>query len=481
MTYLNKSLFSWNDRDTFSIGQSLESVMVFGATGSGKSSCVNSHFAKCYLQNYYAGLILSVKDEKEKWITYCKETHRLDDLILVTADAKNCGFNFLEYLNSAPTSIPIAQNIARKLHLAINAGIDDGNGSQDKAFWDSSLLQLLTCTIELLQTTRSQLRIYDIHRLIQDTPRNYDDLSNPKWTDSSACFQLLKQASTILKSLIPTPEVNEKIRRFKILEYFFLRQWVNLSEKTRSIVEQYFMAFADRLLSSPLFSLFCDKSDITPELLNQGKIILVDLPVVKFGDIGLYANTIWKLAFQHFVTTRDINKNTKPVFLNVDEAHIMLADLEEDARFVSVSREYRCANLILTQNLTNFIHTNGGDAKAKTAVESFLSNFGTKIFLGNTDPNTNEFASNLIGKDITWRNNQNVSIGENFSSSHGSSEQTDYIIQPNTFSKLATPGEVPFVSEAIVHRQGRSFRSNGENYLTTAFYRDDIKKQKFPS
>jgi transcriptional regulator with XRE-family HTH domain len=79
------------------IKDACEGVIIFGATGSGKTSGSGQAFAHSYLQAGFGGLVLCTKpDEFTLWKQYAAETGRQSDLVLFGTDPK-WSFNFLEH------------------------------------------------------------------------------------------------------------------------------------------------------------------------------------------------------------------------------------------------------------------------------------------------------------------------------------------------------------------------------------------------
>jgi hypothetical protein len=72
-------------------------VLITGATGSGKTSGSGCLLAKNYLSASYGGLVLTANpDERVQWKTYCRETGRIDDLLVISPQ-ESLQFNFLDY------------------------------------------------------------------------------------------------------------------------------------------------------------------------------------------------------------------------------------------------------------------------------------------------------------------------------------------------------------------------------------------------
>src|SRR5208337_4114425 len=104
---------------------------------------------------------------------------------------------------------------------------------------------------------------------------------------------------------------------------YWLLEYPNLSEKTRSIITLTFSMLVRPLITRPLGTLFSSDTNIKPEDTFDGKIIIVDIPVQEFRLVGRIANLVWKYCFQIAVLRRmqptEKDKYLRPVFLHADE------------------------------------------------------------------------------------------------------------------------------------------------------------------
>src|SRR6266850_2439250 len=76
----------WGDGDAFRIADAQTGVIVFGATGSGKTSGPARHLAYGYLAAGFGGVVLCAKkEERRQWEQWAAETGRADDLVIIDA------------------------------------------------------------------------------------------------------------------------------------------------------------------------------------------------------------------------------------------------------------------------------------------------------------------------------------------------------------------------------------------------------------
>ena len=172
----------------------------------------------------------------------------------------------------------------------------------------------------------------------------------------------------------------------------------DLAEETRSSVNfNYSATWGDTLARDPLRSLFFGKTDYTMDMLMQGAVILVDLPVDEKTEIGRVANGLARWAAQRAILRRNDltgkREAARPVAIIWDECQKTLC--ENDVSFQATARDQRCMILGGTQTI-GFMRAPVG----KDLGEGFASNFNTKIFYQNQDPETNRFMSETISKIV---------------------------------------------------------------------------------
>ena len=462
-SFLDLPLIEWPMGHPFTVRDACEGVLIMGGLGSGKTSGSGALLAKKYLTKGFGGVVLTAKeDELDLWKGYCKTYNRLDDLIIIEPGG-NHRFNFLDYESSrADKGTGITHNIADTLKTVIKAGANDGQ-EQDKAFWDSTLQQLLVNAVDLCLLTSKSIKFKYIYQVIQSAPKSKDDLNSPSWQNSSACFKMMRHVATALAQKTPSPETDKLVHRFYAVEDFFLGNWLNLSDKTCSIVEQMFFGFGDRLMREPLYSLFNTTTTITPEDTIKGKIIIMNLPYLIYENAGRDAQILFKYSWQRAMQRRNITPKSRPTFLWVDEAHYFLHDHDIDHQ--STARSYRACTVYLTQNLPNFALHFGGGERGNLRFKALAGNLGTKFFHANSDVETNEYAADLVGKDLQWVSNEGQNMGEDISFSQGSGQTLLHIIQPSEFAAQKTGGPLNnYDVQTVVHRQGIPFQSTQKNY-----------------
>jgi type IV secretory pathway TraG/TraD family ATPase VirD4 len=474
---LSQPLLHWGDDEYWTIGDSFENTLVVGATGSGKSTGSGYQIAESAIRAGYGMLVLLAKDDREFWERICKRAGRRRDLVFF-GPKEPWRFNFLDYeLNHGGRGAGLTENVVSLFSTVLemserNTG--KGGGREDEGYWRRSCRQLCRNAIDLLLLASGRVSIPDLYRVIVSAPSSLDETHAEAWQKHSYCFQCLKQAETRNKS-------KSQQKDFELVADYFLIEYPALSDKTRSIIVSSFTSMVDVLNRGLLRDLFCTETNITPEAVEDGYIVVVDLPVKWYGEVGLYSQALWKLMFQTAIERRNRRTSPRPVMLFADEAQFTVSS--NDMHFLSTCRSSRVATVYLTQNISNFYAALGGRDNATVEADSVFGNLNTKIFHANGDHVTNAWAANLIGQERQHFFNSGVNhqrphdtfdmmlgLGSGMSASAGASEQMAFAVEPSEFTRLKTGGRRNrWCIDAVVFQSGRIFPSTGRTWRFVSF------------
>ncbi len=463
---LDLELCSFSATDPFTLRDACEGVQIFGATGSGKTSGSGAALARSYLRAGFGGLVLTTKpDDRAFWQRLCSETGRRDDLIIF-APGSPWRFNPLDYeLNRPGAGAGLTENIVQLFMGALEAGGRSAKQATSDPFWTDTLKELLRNAVELAALATGRVSLLDIYELIESAPLSPDQVFSEAWQKESVCFACLAAAER--NAISP-----EKQGDYQQTERYWLRRFPQLAEKTRSIIITSFSALADALLRHPMRSLFCSDTTITPEASQAGKVILLDLPIKEFNEVGVFAQVLFKQAWQKATERRDLTRSALPVFLWADECQSFLTSY--DQLFQTTARSARACTVYLTQNLPNY-YAAFGEGKGRSQADSLLGNLQTKIFHCNGDAVTNEWASKLIAQ--VWQHRTSINSGmshnvqgESENNGFSFAEQLAAQVLPVQFTVLAKGGPANRNRvEGIVFQSGRVWNASGTNFLHVTF------------
>jgi type IV secretory pathway TraG/TraD family ATPase VirD4 len=283
--------------------------------------------------------------------------------------------------------------------------------------------------------------------MIVSAPKEPRQTTSSDWQKQSFLFGLLEQAHQTASN---HPE-------WKLITNFWMVERPALAGKTRETIDADFTGMFDPLTRGKIGELFGTTTNLTPDDIFNGKVVVINIPVARYREVGQFAALIWAQLFQRAVDRRTYTPpDTRPVFLWEDEAHYFT--IEQDALFQTTARSKGISVVRLTQNIPNFLDAYGRDGKHK--VDTLLGNHATKIFHRNGDPTTNEWASKVIAKETTYKHSISTSgsvhtaIGLNSQTSVSEVEEDS--CPPKEFIGLKNGGKKNnYVVEGILFQSGR--------------------------
>lgn len=354
-----------------------QNLIAFGSIGSGKTACVmnaflNQFIASTKLRNESqpaGGLVLDFKgDYLDKLERLCAKHSREQDLIVLSPVSTH-------RWNPLDSQEPASEIASRFVSTMKALGQRDTNTS----FFADQSESFVENAITLLRFSGGPEHpptIPQIHRLANDM---------------GFLSELINQ--------LPGEEANENrsnpVSRCRV---YFCNEFVALPEDTRNSVLGTLNNMLNPLCTEDVASIVDGPSTINlAEATIGSKIIYLDLPQARAPKAGRALGLLLKLSFFAEVRKKKLRSGKYSFFFADEFQEFFTSDQEaSDTRFFAVSREFDHCNLVATQNMNNL--TMQGDKK--DAVMSLLANIKTKIFLQNSDQQTNSYASELFGRHV---------------------------------------------------------------------------------
>lgn len=403
--------------DDFTFRDAAQNVFCTGVTGGGKTSGPGRHLLRGPLAKGCGGVILCAKPgEAQEVRDLCAQLGRLDALIVW--DGRNHGFNFLNYMLARLGREGVGATVEYLLKIVELVRASSAlRGDNGDAFWTDKLRELLNYILPLVQAATGNVRLADILAFVRSAPTSLEQMTDPAWQSEGGFF---------IRCFLRAAEHFDAVTGEEMVAFW--RGFAAMDGKLRGNVLAGF-AMLERLNAGWLRHALCGESDLVPELTFRGAIIVLDMSRATHGADGVLCQMIFKDAWQSAVLARNALPPTLRehfTFLYADECQEFVA--EGDAAFLAMSRSSRCSSIYLTQNLPSMYARIGG-ANAHDRVHQLVGNMGTRIFCANHCTTTNQWAAETIGKSVQQRASFNESSGTNQSygmsmgESSGSSEQ----------------------------------------------------------
>lgn len=485
---LDENLFGFSDnpKDQITLRQALNHLIVFGQTGSGKSSSSTRQIFTSFLKSNMGGLIMTAKSSDTRdyvnYIHALKEKGIIDRTndVIVFSEGAEYSFSPLEYeqkrtgkgAGSIYNLVELLYSIY-ELDKSISGQGKSGRGDSD--FWTKAVKRVIKYSLTLIYIAEKSITFSNLHGMVisllnkDEYLRLQSILENRKtmikdlrkWANSNFFIEVFYEATLKLSEKIDSGD-RSKEREYHLARQFF-DHFPKISEKTRSIVIESLLGILEPMLSGAAYEHFGVKpTNIEPELCFDGKIIILDWSIKEYGPLARLLQGIFKWQWMKAMERRSFQpEKDRAVFLMADEAHLFVNE-SYDHIFLSTSRSVGCAVCSITQNINSFYAALGG-TNSVSRVKNLIGNYGVRIYHSNSDIETNNFAANSIGK--VWKR----ILGHGVSAASGSSTSLNpqyvYQCEPVEFTQLAMGGPSnQFYSEVIATVAGKTF-SNGKNFI----------------
>ena len=419
---LNAPLLRLSGNNIFTLMTACAGIHIFGGIGSGKSTGPGKMLAGVYLRAGMGGIVSIAKPEDlSLWKRYAAEHGRTKSLVLF--DHTEC-FNFLEYELGRQGGIEgigtVTEVLMRVIDAAKRASPTAGQRGGE-AFWDAASRAILRYCIPLLYSAHGTVTMEDIIRFITTAPTHLKDVTDPDWQKRAFAYQVIETATRNPKVRLSATVLQNAIN-------YWAEQYPAIPDKTRGNIVITVTATLDRFLHGRLNRAFCGRTTIVPELTFHGAVILLAMPTLTWNEDGFIAQQIFKFFWMRAVLGRNSlpeKHRERPVFCFFDEAQETICGGCYDSEFLSLSRGSKCCPVYLTQTLPTYYAKMGGD-NPREAAHALVGKFMSHIYHSNSCPETNEYASRVIGKVTKRRANYSTGSSQstNLGMSSGASENS---------------------------------------------------------
>lgn len=438
---------------------------ICGEVGSGKTTGPGSQLAYHLLRQGAGFCVLTAKvDEFARWQRLCRDTGREADLIRF-APGERWTIDLLDYELGKGDAASV-ESAAQLLDTLIKVSNRQSKSQGDDEFWALLTQRIFRRAIMTVWLGTGHCNLSDVYRAILSAAKTPEEAANSLWRTSSFLGRCLS-AGELRRDMSHESD---------LCNDFWLKEWPSLSEKTRSCGETAVVNVLDKFLSGPVASMVCaPNTNLTPEDVTAGKVVVVDMPFLRWREPGQFVQIIWKLLVQRAVLARDLSGDPRPVVIWQDEGQLFATD--QDVEVQEVARQSRLINVVLTQNLNVVYRALGGSEEGKQLSHAWIGNLGTKILCGNSCPETNHYFSQMLGIGKRLMEGGSANTGAEYDpfadmmghatpgASVSWSEQYHPLVMPDEFTRLRRggPGN-DWTVDAFVFMNGHLF-SNGKPWM----------------
>ena len=411
-----------------------KNAAIFGQSGSGKTVCVLNALLDGLLSSSQAagrpaaGLILDPKgDFRAKIASLCRRHGREGDLRIIDPDDGENGMVW-NPLDSTDDVMEVAGRFGAVMEILSPAGDND-------RFWIESSKQLIQALIGLMRGLRP------------DLPPSPAEIYRLAMSDEAIKSELYKVTKVQF-------EQDPNLRR----ACDYLRgEWTGMPDNTRGSVRAFVSNMLGAFATPPYDTLFAGRStERIGDMIDEGRILYVYMPIADREVMARVVSTFVKLEYYREILKRPDKK--RPSFFLCDEfqAFFTVGQGRGDADAFERTRQSNHANIVAFQNLNALLK----QTPRPEPVYNLLGNCATKLFLRNTDKDTNEYASLQFGEQIETLVSRSSSASDGLKGGGSLSGASAFgaRIRKDVFSQLAipSPDDGVLYAETMAHLAARA-------------------------
>ncbi len=392
-----------------------QNVLITGSIGSGKTSSATSVILDSLIKNDIYGLVIDIKGNYIDTVRKIANKYNKTDKIVEISLQSNNIYNPLD--NNDISNIELANRLKQVLVLTSKNNLSD-------SFWLDKAESIVRDMITLIRAYKEYVDFYELHKIILDVDYLYEKIN-------------------YIKDKVLNNNFNDtQIFEIKSAILNIKNEYLTLDDRTIGIIKAEITRITNIFCSnSTIYNKFCKKGD-NIDFLKQ-KIVVLSINIGDNKVLSQIISTYLKLDFQKQILSQKFNY--KKVFFLCDE-YQEFANIE-DARFFSLSREYKCINVISMQSYSSLINSLQNEYSARVIIQNLVN----KIWLRNDDLFTVSEIIKQIGKEV--KNYYSNSYSEN-------GTNNKYSTLFNKFKSYKTN-----LSESFSNSQKLDYKYN-EDYFT---------------
>ncbi len=462
---LDHVLFSWTPRDPFTVTDLLRSVSIFGAIGSGKTSGSGAFIGRALVRSPRISMLIlaSKPEDKEMWQKMYAKAGRSKDLLVFSPES-GLRFNCLDFVQKMGGETRDITQALTMIGETLEHG--EGSGGDDGRFWRKEQGRMIDNIVTIIRLATGRVHAPELQKFINGAAMKPDELRAEGW-QSGFHSKCLEAAHRNARTSIERHNV-------QLAMEYWLKEFPSMADKMRSGILTGVLGTLHVFNQGVVRELMSTDSNITPQIFESGKSVLVDMAISSNGVAGAFVLGAWQYLTQWYILKRHAQENSPVICIWSDEHQKVMNSF--CPTFLAECRSHRGCMVTLTQSIHSYYTRlkEGGEHEA----DSYLTNFYTKIAHALGDSKTAEYFGGLIGRKLTMHMGGSMKPAESpydalfgqqgFSGSF--SQQVENIVENTEFMQNMRTGgrQNGYVVDGIVVRSAAPF-STGNAYLKVAF------------
>ncbi|MDD3303372.1 MAG: type IV secretion system DNA-binding domain-containing protein [Clostridia bacterium] len=325
------------------------------------SSAITNILDELIRKNIY-GLIIDVKGNYINSVEKVAKKYNKQDLIYKVSLDSNVCYNPLD--KEDISTLELANRMKKVLQILSEKSISD-------SFWLDKAEMYIRDFITIIKVYKEYVSFSELHKIITS-------------------YEYLNEKIEEVKRIVLANKLDdETLFNVNSAIYNIKNEYLKLDDRTINIIRAEITRITNLFVSDyTIFRQFCSKNNLKD---FYHKITVLSINYGENKYLAKVISTYLKLDFQSQVLSQ--KNNFIPIFFICDEFQ-EYANVE-DSNFFSLSREYKCINVVSMQSYSSLLHT----IKDKDAVNVILQNLVNKIWFRNDDNYTISEIIKQLGKE----------------------------------------------------------------------------------
>lgn len=436
-----------------------------GATGSGKTTFLELVLRAIAEHPSRPGMVWCCckADESERAVKIARKAGRVGDVVRFAPDAGHT-LDLFSYLRGPlrQSSDGVARFLDRMAGLAVQ-----NQGSGDDKTWQVQAQLLLTAGLDLFVAAGEAPTPQALFDVIVSIPKDLAAAASDDFLLRTACGQLIVrgQKRHAAKRLSAA-----EAAAFERAVTYVLTYAPGLGDRFIGSVVGTAATGLGQFLHEPFATLFgSGRTTLPPDLLLDGKIIVLDLPSA-FGPAAYVAQAAY-VQLAQMLLLGSPRGNRCPVVIVRDEAQWLVSP-DWDAKAQTIARSHGIVSVSAVQGHPPLIDAFGGSEAARVRALAFLGSHATHlVFNPAADADTRDHYVRLFGtsRQLLFTGGQQPDprpgfldqiLGCDQTPTVGWGESLLPVVPPEAFSRLKRGGPAhDYRVQAFLYQPGATFAS----------------------
>ena len=392
-THTSPAVMMLNKNDAITLHQCYEGVLATGSSGSGKTSTLLRLMLSLMRQKTGMLFLTAKIDDYDTIAKIAKEAGRAGD-VRRFAPGEPWKMDFLQHELSSPgASVSTAGVLMQDL---VDANTRTDSAKSNDPFFPLASGRQIRMAITIIYAAKGSASVADVFDFVTSMPMTAEETLTPAFLQGS-CGQYLMAAAN------NRPNDDDVVRAAS----YVLKEWPRTGDRTMGSIAAQTMNVLEKFMSGSVRELVASgETNLSPQDVLNGRIVVADVPTLKFRESGQFVQMVWKILTQRAVLRRQLTKDSRNVVIWADEAQLHALP-SVDSMTQAVARSHKLIQVAITQNIPLLVSV----LKNREDALAWIANMNTRFIFNNGDRETCDYFSTLLGQSKQMMSSGNMPVG----------------------------------------------------------------------